>query len=133
MIRRTDVPVVGSGTGGLAAAMSVAREGADVRGQARFDDSIGIYPEFIDGYGMPIIPTTGRYMHIPNRSMLPKGVRGLLVTGRAIGGDKIAPAATRNMACCAVAAQGARRGGDVAEVDMAAVQAAPVRQGVRIA
>ncbi len=114
---------------------------SDVRHQARFDDSIGIYPEFIDGYGVLIIPTTGRYMHIPYRAMLPKGVRGLLVTGRAIGGDKIAHAATRNMACCAVAGQGAgvaaaqaaRARCDVSEIDIAALQAELLRQGVRIA
>ncbi|MFM2279935.1 MAG: hypothetical protein RLZZ444_2166, partial [Pseudomonadota bacterium] len=46
----------------------------DVRNEARFEDSIGIYPEFIDGYGVLILPTTGRYMHVPYRSMLPKGV-----------------------------------------------------------
>ena len=33
---------------------------ADVREQGRFDDSIGIFPEFIDGYGILILPTTGR-------------------------------------------------------------------------
>ena len=80
---------------------------ADVRHEGRFEDSIGIYPEFIDGYGILIIPTTGRYLHVPYRSMLPKGVKGLLVAGRAIGGDMVAHAATRNMACCAVAGQGA--------------------------
>lgn len=79
----------------------------DVREQGRFEDSIGIYPEFIDGYGILILPTTGRYMQIPYRCMLPKGVENLLVTGRAIGGDRISHAATRNMACCAVAGQGA--------------------------
>ena len=47
---------------------------ADVRGEARFDDSIGIYPEFIDGYGVLVLPTTGRYMHIPYRALLPRGV-----------------------------------------------------------
>lgn len=113
---------------------------ADVRGQARFDDSIGIYPEFIDGYGILILPTTGRYMHIPYRTMLPRGVRGLLVAGRAIGGDRVAHAATRNMACCAVAGQGAgvaaaqavARGIDVAEVEIAALQDVLCAQGVRI-
>ncbi len=80
---------------------------AQVRHEGRFADSIGIYPEFIDGYGVLILPTTGRYMQIPYRSMLPKRVRNLLVAGRAIGGDRIAHAATRNMACCAVAGQGA--------------------------
>lgn len=114
--------------------------GRDVRHEGRFEDTIGIYPEFIDGYGVLVIPTTGRYMHVPYRSMLPKGVRGLLVAGRAIGGDRIAHAATRNMACCAVAGQGAgvaaalavRADRDVAEVDLAAVQAELERQGVRI-
>lgn len=113
---------------------------SDVRQQARFDDSIGIYPEFIDGYGVLIIPTTGRYMHIPYRAMLPKGVAGLLVAGRAIGGDRIAHAATRNMACCAVAGQGAgvaaalavRGGCDVDAVDIKAVQQELQGQGVRI-
>ena len=82
-----------------------------MRNEARFEDSVGISPEFIDGYGVLILPTTGRYMHIPYRAMLPKLVKNLLVTGRAIGGDRIAHAATRNMACCAVAGQGAGWGG----------------------
>ncbi len=113
---------------------------ADVRGQARFEDSVGIYPEFIDGYGVLIIPTTGRYMHVPYRSMLPKGVENLLVAGRATGGDKIAHAATRNMACCSVAGQGAgvaaalsiKAGCRLRDVDMASVQSELARQGVRV-
>jgi hypothetical protein len=111
----------------------------DVREQARFEDSIGIYPEFIDGYGILILPTTGRYMHIPYRCMLPKGVRRLLVTGRAIGGDRISHAATRNMACCAVAGQGAgiaaalsvKSGVELDAVSIPAVQQELARQGVR--
>ena len=43
---------------------------SEVRGEARFDDSIGIFPEFIDGYGPLILPTTGRYFHVPYRSLL---------------------------------------------------------------
>ncbi len=111
----------------------------DVREQGRFDDSIGIYPEFIDGYGILILPTTGRYMQIPYRCMLPKGVKNLLVAGRSIGGDRISHAATRNMACCAVAGQGAgiaaalsvKSGAMLDGVNMAAVQAELARQGVR--
>jgi len=111
----------------------------DVRHQARFEDSIGIYPEFIDGYGILILPTTGRYMHIPFRSMLPKRIKGLLVAGRATGGDRVAHAATRNMACCAVSGQGAgiaaalavKTRCDLADVDMTAVQGALAKQGVR--
>ncbi|MBM1634085.1 FAD-dependent oxidoreductase [Sulfitobacter mediterraneus] len=112
----------------------------DVRHQGRFEDSIGIYPEFIDGYGVLIIPTTGRYMQVPYRSMLPKKIKNLLVTGRAIGGDKIAHAATRNMACCAVAGQGAgvaaaqsiATGTALDQLDIQAVQTTLSKQGVRV-
>ena len=114
---------------------------ADVHGQARFDDAIGIFPEFIDGYGVLILPTTGRYFHVPYRSLVPKGVANLLVAGRSIGGDKLSHAAVRNMMCCAVSGQGAgtaaavslKTGRAVAEVDIAAVQAELKRQGARIA
>lgn len=113
----------------------------DVRNQARFDDAIGIFPEFIDGYGVLILPTTGRYFQVPYRNLLPQGIGNLLVAGRATGGDREAHAATRNMACCVVTGQGAgvaaatavRSNRTVADVDLAAVQAELVRQGVRIA
>ncbi len=112
----------------------------DVREQGRFEDSIGIFPEFIDGYGILILPTTGRYFHVPYRSMLPKGVKHLLVAGRSIGGDRDSHAAVRNMMCCAVSGQGAgvaaavslRQGCDVSDVDIKAVQKALRAQGARI-
>jgi len=113
---------------------------ADVRGEARFADSVGVYPEFIDGYGVLVLPTTGRYLQVPYGAMVPKGVRGLLVAGRAIGGDRIAHAATRNMACCAVTGQGAgvaaavslRTGRELDRVDTGLVEAELERQGVRV-
>ncbi len=80
---------------------------ADVREQGRFEDSIGIFPEFIDGYGLLILPTTGRYFHVPYRSLVPQGVDHLIVAGRCIGGDKVSHAAVRNMMCCTVSGQGA--------------------------
>jgi ribulose 1,5-bisphosphate synthetase/thiazole synthase len=112
----------------------------DVREQGRFDDSIGIYPEFIDGYGILILPTTGRYFQVPYRNLLPKGVGNLLVAGRSSGGDKVSHAATRNMSCCAVLGQGAGVAAaqslhdqcDLADVSIAAVQRELVRQGVRL-
>ena len=114
--------------------------GADVRGQARFDDSIGIFPEFIDGYGILILPTTGRYFHVPYRALLPQGVDNLLVAGRSIGGDKTSHAAVRNMMCCAVAGQGAGAAAAVSiasntpldQLDMGRVQAELRRQGARL-
>ena len=77
-------------------------------------------------------------MHVPYRAMAPKGVRNLLVTGRAIGGDRIAHAATRNMTCSAVAGQGAgiaaagsvRSGAPLDRLDVGAVPAELERQGV---
>jgi len=111
----------------------------EVREQGRFDDSIGIYPEFIDGYGILVLPTTGRYLQLPYRNLLPKQVRNLLVAGRSTGGDRVAHAATRNMAACAVLGQGAgvaaalslHTGVEVDEVDVAAMQRELDRQGVR--
>ena len=111
----------------------------DVREQGRFDDSIGIYPEFIDGYGILVLPTTGRYMQLPYRNVLPKGVRNLLVAGRSSGGDRVSHAATRNMACCAVLGQGAGVAAaqslhdscELDEVNITAVQRELARQGVR--
>jgi ribulose 1,5-bisphosphate synthetase/thiazole synthase len=113
----------------------------DVREQGRFEDSIGIFPEFIDGYGLLILPTTGRYFHVPYRSLVPQGVQGLLVAGRSIGGDKVSHAAVRNMMCCAVAGQGAGTAAAIAvkhdqsfdRIEMSLVQAELRRQGARLA
>jgi hypothetical protein len=78
-------------------------------------------------------------MHMPYRNLLPKNVRNLLVAGRSSGGDRVAHAATRNMACCAVLGQGAgiaaaqsiRQGCELEAVNVGAVQKELARQGVR--
>jgi hypothetical protein len=113
----------------------------DVRQEGRFSDSIGIFPEFVDGYGILILPTTGRYFHLPYRSLVPKGIAGLIVAGRCIGGDKISHAAVRNMMCCAVTGQGAGTAAAVSlkageffdRLNVGQVQAELTRQGARIA
>ena len=112
----------------------------DVRNQGRFDDAIGIFPEFIDGYGVLILPTTGRYFQVPYGALVPQKVGNLLVAGRCISGDKISHASVRNMMCCTVSGQGAgvaaavsvKDGVDVADVNIGHVQKALVKQGVRI-
>eukprot|EP00746_Dinoflagellata_sp_MGD_P166616 gnl/MRDRNA2_/MRDRNA2_96641_c0_seq1.p1 gnl/MRDRNA2_/MRDRNA2_96641_c0~~gnl/MRDRNA2_/MRDRNA2_96641_c0_seq1.p1 ORF type:complete len:510 (+),score=97.64 gnl/MRDRNA2_/MRDRNA2_96641_c0_seq1:110-1639(+) len=81
--------------------------GEDVKEQGRFEDSIGIFPEFVDGYSILILPTTGRYFQVPYRCMVPTQVDNLLVAGRCVAGDKVSHAATRNMMCCTVTGQGA--------------------------
>jgi hypothetical protein len=112
----------------------------DVREQGRFEDSIGIFPEFVDGYGILILPTTGRYFQVPYRSLIPKGIGNLIVAGRSIGGDKISHASTRNMMCCTVSGQGAgvaaaisiRGDTSFQDLDVRAVQAELRRQDVRL-
>mmetsp|Transcript_41907 Transcript_41907/g.96970 ORF Transcript_41907/g.96970 Transcript_41907/m.96970 type:complete len:556 (+) Transcript_41907:120-1787(+) len=111
----------------------------DVRNEARFDDSIGIFPEFIDGYNILILPTTGRYFHVPYGCLVPIGVDNLLVAGRCVAGDKVSHAAARNMMCCTVTGQGAgvaaamsiKQGRSTGDVDIKGVQAELERQGVR--
>lgn len=114
--------------------------GHDVREQARFEDSIGIFPEFLDGYGVLVLPTTGRYFQVPYGITVPQKVENLLVAGRCVAGDKIAHAATRSMMCCTVTGQGAGVAAAVSvkddvrcsAVDMRRVQEALEKQGVRI-
>ncbi len=112
----------------------------DVRNQARFEDSVGIFPEFIDGYNVLVLPTTGRYFHIPYGCLVPQKIENLLVAGRSIAGDKISHASVRNMMCCTVSGQGAgvaaavsvKDGVSVGDVNISNVQKELLKQGVRI-
>ena len=112
----------------------------DVREQARFDESVGIFPEFIDGYGILILPTTGRYFQLPYRTLLPQGIKNLICAGRITGGDRVSHAATRNMMCCAVTGQAAgtaaalsvKRNEAFESLSVAALQDELKRQGARL-
>ncbi len=112
----------------------------DVRNQASFSDTIGIFPEFLDAYGIVIIPTTGRYFQVPYGIMVPDKVDNLLVAGRCVAGDRVSHSATRQMICCTVTGQGAgvaaaravQSGRTTATVEIKAVQNELVKQGVRI-
>ncbi len=112
----------------------------DIKNQACFEDSIGIFPEFLDGYGVVFIPTSGRYFQVPYGITLPKKIENLLVAGRCVAGDKISHAATRQMMCCSVTGQGAGVASAVSikdnltsrQVDISKVQKALEKQGVRI-
>lgn len=114
--------------------------GHDVCNQARFEDTIGIFPEFVDGYGLLLLPTTGRYFQVPYGILVPQQVENLLVAGRCVSGDRTSHAALRSMMCCTVTGQGAGVAAAVSvqdrtpssEVDMGRVQAALRGQGVRI-
>jgi hypothetical protein len=112
----------------------------DVLNQARFEDAIGIFPEFLDGYCVLALPTTGRYFQIPYGVLVPQGVENLLAAGRCIAGDKISHAAVRSMMCCTVTGQAAGVAAAVSlkenvpssAVQIEKVQLALKKQGVRI-
>ena len=112
----------------------------DIKNQGRFDDSIGIFPEFLDAYDEVIMPTTGRYFQIPYGILLPQKIENLLVAGRSVAGDRMSHAATREMMCCAVTGQGAGVAAAVSvkdkftcrEVNLSRVQSCLKQQGVRI-
>jgi len=114
--------------------------GEDCKTQARFPDSIGIFPEFLDGYNVLILPTTGRYFQVPYGCLVPPRVKNLLVAGRCVAGDKISHTAMRNMMACTVTGQGAgvaaavsiKEKVDTHAVPIEAVQAELSTQGVRI-
>ena len=111
----------------------------DVLNEARFDDSIGIFPEFLDGNKIAIMPSTGRYFQVPYGIIVPQKIENLLVAGRCVAGDKTSHAATRQMMCCAVTGQGAgvaaavslTDGAGFREIDISKVQRILTDQGVR--
>jgi len=112
----------------------------DVLNEARFDDSIGIFPEFLDGNNIAVMPSTGRYFHVPYGIVLPQKVENLLVAGRSVAGDKTSHAATRQMMCCVVTGQGAGTAAALSvkdkvtckQVNVSNVQKALEKENVRI-
>jgi hypothetical protein len=112
----------------------------DVSEQGRFDETVGIFPEFLDAFGIVRIPTTGRYFQVPYGIMVPRGIDNLLVAGRSVAGDRISHSATRQMMCCTVTGEAAgtaaavslNRGSTTADVEVTAVQRALEQRGVRI-
>ena len=117
----------------------------DVCGQGRHDDCVGIFPEFVDGYSVLLLPTTGRFFHVPLGALVPRDPRvteNVLVAGRCVAGDNISHASMRNMMACTVSGGGAGAAAAVAirsgrrsihEVDVRSVQAELRRQGADLA
>ena len=109
-------------------------------GEARFDDSIGIFPEFLDGYGLLVLPTTGRYFQLPYGILVPQGDRrppgrGPLrrrrqdLARRDAQPDVLRGDGTGRRAAAAVSL---RDGRTTSQVDVADVQAELRRQGARL-
>lgn len=114
--------------------------GSHVTNEGRSTDSIGVFPEFVDGYNILMLPTTGRVFDVPYRAMLPQKVKNLIMAGRHIDVDPIAHCAMRNMMACTVTGQGAgvaaaislRDGVSPDKVCIESVQNALREQGVSI-
>lgn len=112
----------------------------DVINQGKFYDSIGIFPEFVDGYNILTLPTTGRYFQVPFRCLVPLKIENLLTAGRCVAGDKISHAAMRNMMACTVTGQGAgvasaislKNNEIVRNVNINDLQRELIKQGVNI-
>lgn len=115
-------------------------KGEDVRSQYRCKDTIGVFPEFIDGYSILILPTSGRYFQVPYGCIVPNKVENLLVAGRAVAGDRVSHAAMRNMMACTVTGQGAgvaaavsaKAGLSTHEIEIGKIQDELRRQGARL-
>lgn len=79
----------------------------DVVHQARFEDSIGLFPVHADGFGTIIVPDTDAYFEVPYRMIVPQGIENLLVAGRCVSGTRSVLATTREMNFCSITGQGA--------------------------
>lgn len=115
---------------------------ADVRGQARFVDAIGLCNSPVDvhepGGSRAIMDNVGSGYGIPFRCLVPETVRGLLLAGRCISVDEVAFGSTRNVPACAMtgeaaavaAAHCALNGIDLSDVPVEAVQHQLATDGV---
>ena len=118
---------------------TITRE--DILNEARFEDSIGIFPVYLDGLGVVIIPDTGIYFQVPYRIILPQKVENLLVAGRCISGTRDAVPTTRQMNFCSVTGQGAgvaaalsiKDNVSLRGINISKLQESIKKQGVRIA
>lgn len=83
----------------------------DVRGEARFDDAIGLCNAPIDihdpGGEKGVMIGVGGGYGIPYRTLLPAGIEGLLVAGRCISVEAVAFGSTRNTPACALTGEAA--------------------------
>lgn len=98
----------------------------DIEAQTVFEDAIAVYPRIYDmlspdgnmdgdgkmegeGYKGHIYEpiTDDRSYTIPYRSLLPVGIKNLLVAGRCISADHVAESSIRGISCCMLTGQAA--------------------------
>jgi ribulose 1,5-bisphosphate synthetase/thiazole synthase len=85
---------------------------SDVLSGKTFDDAIGRYGSVVDvhdknGKGSLHLAEVGGagWFHIPYRTLLPRGLKNILVAGRCISADYIAQGCTRSQAACMITGQ----------------------------
>lgn len=115
---------------------------ADVRGNKRFDDAIGLCNSPVDvhepGGSRAIMDHVGVGYGIPYRCMVPLGLDNLIMAGRCISVDEIAFGSTRNVPGCTMtgeaaaiaAALAAKRGVPTSAISVADIQARLREHGV---
>ncbi|GHV09549.1 pyridine nucleotide-disulfide oxidoreductase [Spirochaetia bacterium] len=111
----------------------------DIDGQRHFEDTVAVYPVCADGPGRVAVATDA-WFQIPFGIMVPSGAENLLVAGRCVSATKDATHTSRGVdfafatgqAAGAASALSIKQGKNSRAVDIKALQAELVRQGVRI-
>jgi FAD dependent oxidoreductase len=111
---------------------------ADVRGNRRFDDAIGLCNSPVDvhepGGNRAIMDHIGVGYGIPYRTLIPIGIDNLLVAGRCISVDEIAFGSTRNVPACTMTGEAAAIAASLAAeqgVRISAISASVVQERLR--
>lgn len=116
----------------------------EVRGEARFDDAIGLSECPIDVHD-PLSPAihveaVGAGYGIPFRALVPRGMDGLLAAGRCASADHVAMGSLRNTPACALMGEAAGVAGALAaaqdttvgQLAIAGIQQVLRRRGIRL-
>lgn len=93
--------------------------------EGKAKDTIGVFPEFVDGRNVLLLPSSGRVFEVPYSIMLPKKVENLLLAGRHVDTDIIAGSAMRNMMACTITGQGAGVGAAISYLTRTTVRDVP--------
>ncbi|SCH31550.1 putative FAD-binding dehydrogenase [uncultured Ruminococcus sp.] len=114
--------------------------GREILEGERFEDTVGIFPIYMDGENIKKIPYTDEYFQIPFRIIVPQKVENLLCAGRCVSCTRDAVPTTRQMDFCMVTGQAAGVASALSiqqetssrSVSICSVQQELERQGVRV-
>ncbi|WP_077534143.1 FAD-dependent oxidoreductase [Massiliimalia massiliensis] len=114
--------------------------GREILDGERFEDTVGIFPIYMDGENVKKIPYTDEYFQVPFRIIVPRKVENLLCAGRCVACTRDAVPTTRQMDFCMVTGQAAGAASALSiqqdtnsrDVSVSSVQQELERQGVRV-